>query len=85
MQVFCCGTPACTSANLCQFPDGTVAQCDHVDGGGTSPDVDAGATAAACAMTGCSPGVGGNAFCKLVCGNVMARCASGGGIDHCMP
>jgi hypothetical protein len=84
-QIFCCGTAACTSANLCEFPDGTISQCDRVDGGGTPPDVDAGATPTACAMNGCSRGVGGNAFCKLACGDPAATCVNAGGIEHCMP
>ena len=85
VQVFCCGTPACTSANLCEFPDGTISQCDRTDGGGTPPDVDAGATPQACTMTLCTRGVGGNAFCKLACGDLSATCVKSGGIDHCMP
>jgi hypothetical protein len=85
VQVFCCGTPECTSANLCEFPDGTISQCDRADGGGTPPDVDAGATVQACTMNLCSRGVGGNAFCKLACGNLAATCVKTGGIEHCTP
>jgi hypothetical protein len=68
-----------------EFPDGTISQCDRVDGGGTPPDVDAGATPSACAMNACTRGVGGNAFCKLACGDSAATCVMNGGIEHCMP
>ena len=86
VAVFCCGTPACTNANVCQFPDGTVSQCDRVDGGGTPVDVDAGATPSACRMQACTLGVGGDAFCKLTCGSLTATCVQAtGGIEHCMP
>jgi hypothetical protein len=86
VQVFCCGTPACTNANVCQFSDGTVGQCDRTDGGGTPVDVDAGATPMACRDNACSLGVGGNAFCKLVCGALSATCVqAAGGNAHCMP
>ena len=85
VQVFCCGTPSCTSANVCEFPDGTVSQCDRTDGGGIRPAVDMGATPTACTMTACSLGVGGNAFCKLACGGLTATCVATGGIDHCKP
>ncbi len=85
VPVFCCGTAACTGSNLCEFPDGTVSQCSMPDGGGTPVDVDAGATPTACTSTACNVGIGGNAFCKLVCGAVSATCVSSGGIEHCMP
>jgi hypothetical protein len=87
VPVFCCGTPACTDGNLCEFSDGTIAQCDTAaDGGGSPVDVDAGATPMACRNTPCSVGAGGNAFCKLVCGALSATCVKGtGGIEHCMP
>jgi hypothetical protein len=84
--VFCCGTATCTDANLCQFPDGTVSQCDRPDAGGTPVDVDAGATPTACTNTSCTVGLGGNAFCKLACGALSATCVkAAGGIEHCMP
>ncbi len=83
--VFCCGAASCTDSNLCQFSDGNVGQCDRADGGGTPVDVDAGATPTACAMTSCTRGVGGNAFCKLACGALTATCVKTGGIEHCMP
>jgi hypothetical protein len=83
--VFCCGTSTCSDGNLCEFPDGTVSQCDHADGGGSPVDVDAGATPQACTNTTCTRGPGGNAFCKLVCGALSATCVKSGGIEHCMP
>ncbi|HWE31068.1 MAG TPA: hypothetical protein VHB97_23835 [Polyangia bacterium] len=85
VPVFCCGTASCTDGNLCEFPNGTVSQCDRSDGGGTPVDVDAGATPSACEMTLCTAGAGGNAFCKLACGALSATCVKSGGIDHCMP
>jgi hypothetical protein len=83
--VFCCGTASCTDGNLCEFPNGTVSQCDRSDGGGTPVDVDAGATPSACVMNLCTVGLGGNAFCKLACGALSATCVKTGGIEHCMP
>jgi hypothetical protein len=84
--VFCCGTSTCSDDNLCQFSDGTVSQCGRADGGGSPVDVDAGATPMACRNTPCAVGIGGNAFCKLVCGASSATCVKGpGGIEHCMP
>ncbi|HEY2744436.1 MAG TPA: hypothetical protein VGL86_07430, partial [Polyangia bacterium] len=83
--VFCCGAATCSDDNLCQFSDGEVGQCSSADGGGTPVDVDAGATPTACTNTSCVRGVGGNAFCKLVCGASSATCVKTGGIEHCMP
>jgi hypothetical protein len=83
--VFCCGTASCSDGNVCEFPNGTVSQCNRADGGGTPVDVDAGATPTACAMNLCTVGVGGNAFCKLACGALSATCVKSGGIEHCMP
>ena len=86
VPVFCCGTADCTGSNLCEYPTGTVGQCDRPDAGGTPVDVDAGATPMACTNTLCSLGIGGNAFCKLTCGALSATCVeSAGGIVHCMP
>lgn len=85
VPVFCCGTATCSDGNLCEFPNGTVSQCDRADGGGTPVDVDAGATPSACVMNLCTVGPGGNAFCKLACGALSATCVSTGGIEHCMP
>lgn len=83
--VFCCDNAAtCSGSSVCQFHDGTVSQCDRADGGGVPPVVDGG-TAAACLTTSCTRGVGGNAFCKLACGNLTATCVKTGGIEHCMP
>ena len=33
----------------------------------------------------CVRGLGGNAFCKLVCGASSSTCVKTGGIEHCMP
>ncbi len=85
VPVFCCGTASCSDDNLCQFSDGDVAQCSSTDGGGKPVDVDFGATPAACTNTSCVHGLGGNAFCKLVCGASSATCVKTGGIEHCMP
>ena len=86
VQVFCCDAPTCSSANVCEFPDGTISQCNRTDGGGTTPVVDGGTTPQQCQMNACTPGVGGNAFCKLACGNAAATCTnSGGGNGHCVP
>jgi hypothetical protein len=84
-MVFCCGTAACTGAAVCQFPDGTVSQCDRPDGG-VAPVIDGGTTPAMCAMTSCTMGLGGDTFCKLACGSLGATCVKGaGGNDHCSP
>jgi hypothetical protein len=84
-MVFCCGAMSCTGTALCEFPDGTFSQCDRTDGGGVTPVVDGGTTSAACEMTSCTRGTGGNAFCKLACGSFSAMCVRTGGIDHCTP
>ncbi len=83
-MVFCCGTAACAGASLCEFPDGTIAQCDRVDGGGVAPVVDGGPSTT-CEMTSCTRGPGGDLFCRLACGNLGATCVGSGGNDHCMP
>lgn len=83
-MVYCCGAASCMSTSLCEFPNGTISQCDRLDGG-VAPVVDGGTTPSACNMTQCSRGTGGNAFCKLACGSLAATCVSAGGFDHCMP
>ncbi len=85
VMVFCCGTAACAGSSLCEFPDGTIAQCDRVDGGGVPPVVDGGAPPAMCEMTSCTRGPGGDLFCRLACGTMGATCVASGGNDHCMP
>lgn len=84
-MVFCCGTAACTGTAVCQQPTGEVSQCDRPDGG-VNPVVDGGTSSAACMMTSCSQGPGGDAFCKLACGSFGATCVKGGGGNsHCSP
>lgn len=86
-MVFCCGTAACAGAALCEFPDGTISQCDRPDGGVAPAPAgrDGGVPASACQMTACSRGLAGNTFCKLACGDLNATCVKSGGIEHCVP
>ena len=84
-MVFCCTAMSCMGSAACQFPDGKVGQCDRADGGGIPPVVDMGAPVAQCEMTSCTPGIGGNVFCKLACGGSSATCVKTGGIEHCTP
>lgn len=83
-KIYCCGTAACTGSAVCESPDGTVSQCDRPDGGVT-PVVDGGVPTAACEMTSCTRGGGGDLFCVLACGSKTATCVRTGGIDHCTP
>ncbi|MDB4965962.1 MAG: hypothetical protein JWN44_1651 [Myxococcales bacterium] len=84
-MLFCCTATTCSGTQTCEFPDGTVGQCDRVDAGGVTPVVDGGVPPTQCEMTACSRGMGGNLFCKLACGGLTATCVGSGGIDHCMP
>jgi len=84
-MVYCCGTPSCNGSALCEFPNGGIGQCDRADAGGIPPVIDGGAPAAACDVTSCTVGLGGNAFCKLACGSLGATCVDAGGNQHCMP
>jgi hypothetical protein len=79
VPVFCCGTPACTGSNVCETSSGKVSQCADPDGG-VRPDMGAGA---ACSSFACIPGIGGTAFCTVVCGQAGATCS--GTTNHCTP
>jgi hypothetical protein len=43
--VYCCSSATCTGSALCEFPTGTVSQCDRRDGGAVTPVVDGGVPA----------------------------------------
>ena len=79
VQVFCCGTPACTGSNLCETSSGKVSQCSNPDGG-VRPDMGAGA---GCNSISCAPGLAGTALCVLACGSAAATCSATN--DHCTP
>jgi hypothetical protein len=84
-MIFCCGTTSCSGTSACQFPNGTVSQCDRADGGGIPPVVDGGLPPGQCSPIECTRGSGGDLFCQLACGDVHATCVKSGGIEHCMP
>jgi hypothetical protein len=79
-QIFCCGTAACTGADVCQAPDGRISQCALPADAGVRPD--AGSTST-CAATACTPGLGSTLFCRLACANLTATCS--GATGHCTP
>ncbi len=82
--IFCCTSPSCTGTATCEFPNGTVSQCDRADGGGVTPIVDGGVATNKCEMTKCLQGPGADLFCRLACGG-PATCVGTGGNEHCMP
>jgi hypothetical protein len=84
-MIFCCGATSCSGTSACEFPNGTVSQCDRSDGGGVPPVVDGGLPPGDCSAIGCTRGAGGDLFCQLACGDVNASCVKSGGIEHCMP
>jgi hypothetical protein len=79
VQVFCCGTAACTGADTCQFSDGRFSQCAAPQDGGIR---DAG-MASSCMSTPCTPGLGSQLFCSLAWGTLTAMCS--GATGHCTP
>src|SRR5215475_13316775 len=63
-MIFCCGATSCSGTSACEFPNGSVGQCDRVDGG-IPPVVDGGLPAGQCAAIVCTRGSGGDLFCRL--------------------
>jgi hypothetical protein len=84
IQVFCCTAMTCSGSSICEFPNGTVNQCDHRDGGAITPIGDGGSSTIQCEMNSCTIGSDGNQLCRLACGGT-ATCVAGGGNPHCTP
>jgi hypothetical protein len=82
--VYCCMSATCTGSAVCEFPNGTVSQCDHRDGGAVVPVIDGGVAPTTCEMNSCTRGASGDQFCRLACGGT-ATCVGTGGKPHCMP
>jgi hypothetical protein len=79
--IYCCGTSTCPGNEICETPAGRVSQCGAPADAGAALD----AGMAACSVIGCIKGLGGDGFCKLVCGSLNGSCVQAGNSEHCMP